>query len=1001
MNAVQPTAYNWRRQSRFIVGHSPVFKWAADMAVENSSGSDTSSPVIGSDGTIYVRSGSYIKAINPDGTIKWTVPFSEYGSSSPVLYSDGSILVGGGYYDSLNGTYHYGLYGLNTDGSKKFFSPTEGSINTEPSIDQNGTIYVEDTFGALYAFNPDGTEKWTYRTNEGNSISSPVIRKDGIIIFGTDRGKLYGVNPEGNYKWMCDLGPSLLSTPVIGDYGDVYVSVDDSTNNGKLYSINFDGSIRLKHTFSERINPSIPLAFAEDGTIFVAGVNTMYAFFENYSLKWSIPLHLASSPIIGNDGTIFITSGVPYPSETNGSGEMRLEEISSNGKEKWWVKLFETSDPLGSTPPLAMGDHGMLYAYDQVAGKMDAYQTPTMNAPKAEDIIVKNNLKGTPDTVTVSNLHDGDMVNIYNARVDGDLLGTSIVPFTFTSATVSIPQLGKAAGTVYVSVSRTGKLESERTEKTYLAQPSVTIAPPVVTQPTQEDDHIVGRDGPGLTISVFASGKLIGSGITDDYGLFLVYIPKQKAGTLLSIIATDDDDNQSKATTMMVIDNDNTKERATPLKFTTSNDEFYQYVANGNGKFENEKDVDYFRITLDAAGMIETDISQLKDAEIVIDLYNDMDELLESLVTDRGNQVIPLLFQGLPAGTYYIRLSIDNGTVSNINYKMNVFYLKSNFVEKEANNTLKTANPITIGKEYIGFSDFDTEDYYKIVTKENGKLTVRGSYSPNVTLYYILINTKGEQVDGWKLDPKDTDETKNLFTVGVRAGTYYLVVSQDDDTYSNEYYETQVNFKADPFTELENNEKTGSATLVLLKRTYNGFISWKNDIDTFKVNVPANANVSFSLSQASSTSFKVEVVNYNNRLIKTFNTKTGKSPMISLGNLNLVKGTYFIKVRYLSGKSDEVSYKLQLQPKIYWGKVEYKPGIVGKVVAVSTSKVYKLKSGKLIYVKSAPKGSEFAVYGSDKYGYKLGNGYYVKKNKTVKYYTVPSQVKSNYAAVNK
>ncbi|MFB7141910.1 YncE family protein [Gottfriedia sp. NPDC056225] len=449
-------------------------------------------------------------------------------------------------------------------------------------------------------------------------------------------------------------------------------------------------------------------------------------------------------------------------------------------------------------------------------------------------------------------------------------------------------------------------------------------------------------------------------------------------------------------------DTDSTKGTATPLSLTTVNDDYYQYGADAIGKFENEKDVDYFRITLDAAGMIETDISQLKNAEIEIDLFNSKDELLDSMLTDHGNQVIPILDQGLPAGTYYIRLSIDNGTVANANYRMIVYYRKSNFVEKEANNTLKTANPMTIGKEYIGFSDFDTKDYYKIETKENGKLTVRGSYSPYVTLYYILINTKGEQVDGWKLDPKDTDDTKNLFTVGVRAGTYYLVVSQDDDTYSNEYYETQVNFKADQFTELENNETKATATPAQLKRTYNGFISWKNDIDTFKVNVPANANVTFSLSQALSTSLKVEVVdNNNNRLIKTFNTKTGKSPMISIGNLNLVKGTYFIKVKYLNGKSDETSYKLQIQPKIYWGKVEYKPGIVGKVVAVSTSKVYKLKSSKLIYVKSASKGSEFAVYGSDKYGYKLGNGYYVKKNKTVKYYTVPSQVKSNYAAVNK
>jgi hypothetical protein len=55
----------------------------------------TSSPAIGSDGTIYV--GSYDKnlyAINPDGSKKWAFNTGHYVYSSPAIGSDGIIYVG-------------------------------------------------------------------------------------------------------------------------------------------------------------------------------------------------------------------------------------------------------------------------------------------------------------------------------------------------------------------------------------------------------------------------------------------------------------------------------------------------------------------------------------------------------------------------------------------------------------------------------------------------------------------------------------------------------------------------------------------------------------------------------------------------------------------------------------------------------------------------------------------------------------------------------------------
>lgn len=45
--------------------------------------------------TVYVGSQDRsLYAINPDGTLKWTLPVGEKGLSSPVLGADGTIYVG-------------------------------------------------------------------------------------------------------------------------------------------------------------------------------------------------------------------------------------------------------------------------------------------------------------------------------------------------------------------------------------------------------------------------------------------------------------------------------------------------------------------------------------------------------------------------------------------------------------------------------------------------------------------------------------------------------------------------------------------------------------------------------------------------------------------------------------------------------------------------------------------------------------------------------------------
>jgi outer membrane protein assembly factor BamB len=93
-----------------------------------------------SDGTVYVGSGDYLYALNPDGTLKWRYQTGYEVQSSPAIASDGTIYVGSGDY----------LYALNPDGTLKWRHQTGGSVRS-PAIASDGTIYVGSDDGYLHA----------------------------------------------------------------------------------------------------------------------------------------------------------------------------------------------------------------------------------------------------------------------------------------------------------------------------------------------------------------------------------------------------------------------------------------------------------------------------------------------------------------------------------------------------------------------------------------------------------------------------------------------------------------------------------------------------------------------------------------------------------------------------------------------------------------------------------------------------------------------------------
>jgi outer membrane protein assembly factor BamB len=199
-----------------------------------------SSPAIGEDGTVYIGGNwtdNSLYALNPDnGSIKWIFNTKDYDESgfdeggavsSPAIGNDGTIYIGS--------KEEKKLYAVNPDdGSRKWQNtvPIGGFISSAPVIGEDGTIYIGSEDWKLYAFNPDGTLKWTFLT--GFIVqSSPAIGSDGTIYFGSRDNHIYALNPDGTMKWSYETDSTVISSPAIGNTRNIYVGSGD----GYLYTI--------------------------------------------------------------------------------------------------------------------------------------------------------------------------------------------------------------------------------------------------------------------------------------------------------------------------------------------------------------------------------------------------------------------------------------------------------------------------------------------------------------------------------------------------------------------------------------------------------------------------------------------------------------------------------------------------------------------------------------------------------------------------------------------
>jgi outer membrane protein assembly factor BamB len=293
----------------------------------------SSSPVIGADGTIYLGMGMGLKALDPDGKLKWEYGTGDVVHSIPAVGSDGTIYVG---------SYDDQLYALGPDGKLKWSYNTGGWIYSSPAIGSDGTIYLGTENKKMIALGPDGKLKWEFNANS-SVRSSPAIGSDGTIYFGSYEGNLYALNKDGTLEWNYTTGDYVHSSPTIGSEGTIYFASEDNY----VYALNHNGSLKWKYAtgFSVHSSPAI----GSDGTIYIGSLDKkVYALRPDGTLKWSFLTKdmVYSSPAVGSDGTVYI-----------GSNDNSLYALNPDGTKKW---NYTTNNDVYASP--AIGPDGTVYA---------------------------------------------------------------------------------------------------------------------------------------------------------------------------------------------------------------------------------------------------------------------------------------------------------------------------------------------------------------------------------------------------------------------------------------------------------------------------------------------------------------------------------------------------------------------------------------------------------------------------------------------------------------
>ncbi len=213
-------------------------------------------PIVGADGTLYLRSWSLLSAMSPSGDERWNVSSVV---SDPVTDAQGNIYFFMRPPDNISDVY---LYSMSPNGSVRwsiYYEKYQASTMLKAAGPDGILVYDEPT-GVLTHIDENGNTTWDHTMTYLGQYSLVEDENSRIFLFylwGTvhvinDQGVLISkFNPVITDNANLTYGPAVYNSTV-------YVVGDDKyPDSSILYALNLDGTLKWQHQFNSSVSPTI------------------------------------------------------------------------------------------------------------------------------------------------------------------------------------------------------------------------------------------------------------------------------------------------------------------------------------------------------------------------------------------------------------------------------------------------------------------------------------------------------------------------------------------------------------------------------------------------------------------------------------------------------------------------------------------------------------------------------------------------------------------------
>lgn len=419
------------------------------------------------------------------------------------------------------------------------------------------------------------------------------------------------------------------------------------------------------------------------------------------------------------------------------------------------------------------------------------------------------------------------------------------------------------------------------------------------------------------------------------------------------------------------------------------------------GSLQRRHDVDWYRFTTPQDGCISLEFThdyiENSSAFWQMDIYNASYSRIEtygfqgSRLKSSGYQI------GLPAGTYYLKLSKDDVYYSNLEYGLKVNYEASNVWEREFNDNYATATPISLSTTYYGSiqGSRSDADWFTFMAPGAGnyKFSFAHDYLEDSGRYWDveIYNSLFEEKTSLYYSGNDKTDSDKV-ELGA-AGTYYIKITGHDYNSSSITYAFSLTSHIHNYT-----SQITKATLTkdgtITRKCSCGYVGEKTIIYR-----PNSTSLSVNSYTYDGKSHKPGITIYDSK----GNVISANNYTLSYGSNTKSIGTHYITIRFKDNYSGTASRNYTIYPKstkltklsgkskgfsVKWNKVTSSSGYQ---IQYSTSRNFKKSGTVTISKKSTKSATVRRLKGKKKYyvrvrTYKTVSGY--------KYYSSWSNVKS-------